>query len=150
MTFNYMLSNQINVGLNGSLMNTNVSRFSNGNIEFQNVEHIFSPKYIFSPLIRFQGSRISAQISSRHVGDSFMELGNIDSFKLPSHTVINSQVMFDLSDRISATLQLNNILNEVYYTDGAPVDLDFDGLVEGPGYRIQPPRHFYIKFGMKL
>ena len=40
-------------------------------------------------------------------------------------------------------LSLNNLFNELYFTNGAPVDVDFDGIVDGPGYMVQAPRNFF-------
>ena len=79
-----------------------------------------------------------------------MELSNQESFELPAHTVLNTQFDFAVTKSLDITLQVNNITNERYFTDGAPVDFDFDGTVEGPGFRIQPPRHFYLIATLRL
>ena len=73
-----------------------------------------------------------------------MELSNDPAFTLPSFFVLNTQ--FDLigADFWNLKVLFNNIFDKQYFTDGAPVDLDFDGLVEGPGFRIQAPRHVYL------
>lgn len=79
-----------------------------------------------------------------------MELANIPSFNLPAHTVLNAQVNVAITSNAHVNIMLNNLTDEQYFTDGAPVDLDFDGIVEGPGFRIQPPRHIYVMFTLKL
>ena len=48
-------------------------------------------------------------------------------------------------DSFELSLRVNNIFNELYFTDGAPVDFDFDGTPEEPGFRVQAPRNFLAK-----
>jgi len=72
-----------------------------------------------------------------------MELSNDSVFKLPDFFVLDSRVDFNVSETVTFSFMVNNILDELYFTDGSPVDFDFDGVVEGPGYRVQPPRNFY-------
>jgi outer membrane receptor protein involved in Fe transport len=39
---------------------------------------------------------------------------------------------------------LNNLFDKQHFTYGAPVDPDWDGIMEA-GYFVQPPRNFYGK-----
>lgn len=147
----YQPSNKLSVDLNAAYMNTNVSEFNNGSQTFTDVEHTFAPKWVFRPQVNYNISNaIGFILSGRRVSSSFMELANIPSFEVPAHTVVNAQVDVKFNKRASMSLMLNNIFDEIYFTDGAPIDLDFDGNVEGPGYRVQPPRHFYLMFTLAL
>lgn len=149
--FAYRSSEKLGFSLNGAYMTTNVSEFNSGGEVFRDVEHIFAPSLIVRPQLEFQASKaLEFILSGRYVSSSFMELANIPSFELPAHTVVNGQVNINVSESASINLQLNNLLNERYFTDGAPVDLDFDGVVEGPGFRVQPPRHLYVMFVLRL
>jgi len=144
---NYDLSNKTSIDLNAAYMTTNVSTFTSGTETFSDVEHIFAPRWVIRPQIYHDISdKVGILLSGRHVSSSFMELANIPSFEMPAHTVVNAQLDIAFTKKASMSVMLNNILDEQYFTDGAPVDLDFDGSVEGPGYRIQPPRHFYVIF----
>jgi iron complex outermembrane receptor protein len=144
-------SQKVAVLLNGAFMQTNVEIFENGQEVFKDVSHIFAPKWVIYPQINVMVSeQLGLSLSGRHVSSSFMELANISSFALPSHTVLNTSVDIAFNEKASMSLQLNNIFNQQYFTDGAPVDLDYDGIVEGPGFRIQPPRHFYLMFTLSL
>jgi len=138
---------KITLDFNAAYMNTNVSEFSNGNQTFTDVQHIFAPKLVLRPQVDFSFSdQVGLILSGRSVSASFMELANIESFELPAHTILNAQLDLDLTSKASVSIMFNNIFDELYFTDGAPVDLDFDGNVEGPGFRVQPPRHFYMIF----
>lgn len=143
----YQPNEKIAIDVNGAYMNTNVAEFNNGEQIFTDVNHIFAPQFVFRPQVDFSLSdQFGLIISGRRVSKAFMELANIDSFELPAHSVLNAQFDYALSSKSSISLMVNNILDELYFTDGAPVDLDFDGNVEGPGFRVQPPRHFYMIF----
>lgn len=79
-----------------------------------------------------------------YASESFIELSNDPGRVTPSFFVLNVQLDIDISDALSLTANPNNIFDEVYFTDGAIVDNDFDGMPEGPGHWIQPPRHCYV------
>lgn len=147
----YQSSDALGFSLNGAYMTTNVSEFNNGSETFTDVEHIFAPKLILRPQLEYKLSNtLEFILSGRYVSSSFMELANIPSFNLPAHTVLNAQVNVAITSNANMKIMLNNLTDEQYFTDGAPVDLDFDGIVEGPGFRIQPPRHIYVMFTLKL
>jgi len=137
--------------LNGAYLNTNVSEFDNGSEILNDVTHIFSPSLVIRPQIEFHLlDGVNFLLSGRYVSEAFMELGNRPNFTLPAHTVINAQLDLQVTKGFDIAIMLNNLLDETYFTDGAPVDLDFDGIVEGPGFRIQPPRHIYLKATLRL
>lgn len=143
----YQPNTKTRLKLNGALMTTNVSAFDNGGQILTDVEHIFAPKYIFRPQLDYNFSdNLGVILSGRFVGESFMELANLEDFELPAHSVFNIQGNIKITKNAKFSVMLNNIFDELYFTDGAPVDLDFDGNVEGPGYRVQPPRHVYVIF----
>ena len=149
--FNYKANSKVSLGLNAAYLDSNVDQFDNGSEIFNDVQHIFAPKWTISPQVAWRASeKWSFLFSGRHVSSSFMELANIPSFELPSHTVANLNMEYRITSRAKIDLSINNIFDQLYFTDGAPVDFDFDGLVEGPGYRVQPPRHFYVTFALDL
>ena len=146
----YKASSELSFDLNAAYLNTNVDEFDNGTEVFREVEHIFAPNWIISPAATWSPSeKFSLNLNGRYVSESFMELSNDADFGLPSYFILNSRADVQLAPKVTFSLMINNIFDELYFTDGAPVDLDFDGVVEGPGFRIQPPRNFYamLKIG---
>ena len=132
-------------GLNATYMNTNVDQFDNGTEVFNDVNHIFALEILLTPSVTWNSRNgLSLNLNGRYAGESFMELSNDPEFELPSYFVLNAQANVRVSSVISLSLFVNNIFDELYFTDGAPVDLDFDGVVEGPGFRVQPPRNYYL------
>lgn len=140
-TFNDHLSTLINA----AYMNTNIKEYNNGLEVLTDVDHIFAPDFIIQPVFKYNFTNNAfLRLSGRYLSESFTELSNNSEFVLPAHFIANVQLNFNLVDNLKASFVLNNVLNKLYFTEGAPIDLDFDGLVESIGYRAQPPRHFYI------
>ena len=145
LTLNALRERKVSLGLSAAYLFTNVSDFDAGGEVFNDVEHIFAPKWTVLPAVNWKiSNRFNWQLSGRYVSESFMELSNDPAFTLTSFFVLNTQ--FDLmgADFWNVKVLFNNIFDKQYFTDGAPVDLDFDGIVEGPGFRIQAPRHIYL------
>ena len=141
----YDASEQVKLGLNLTYMSTNIDEYVDGQTTFNDVEHIFAPNWIINPNIDISFSnRVSLNLNARYVSESFTELSNSSDFLLPSFTVMNAQLRTQLSDQLSLNLVLNNVFDALYFTEGSPIDADFDGITEEMGFRVQPPRNFYI------
>lgn len=147
----HQATDDISWTLNGAYLNTNVSEFDNGDEIFRDVTHIFSPSLVVRPQVELNlWDGVAFLVSGRYVSEAFMELGNRDTFTLPAHTVVNAQLDLRFTESLDLSIMINNLGNTRYFTDGAPVDVDFDGIVEGPGFRIQPPRHIYLIATLRL
>ena len=146
------LSKQWEVALNAAYLKTNVERFVNASSEvFNDVEHIFSPKWTVNPTLSYSPiTALKISLHGRYVSRSFMELANDTDFELEEYFVLNSHVNLEISKHVSFSLTVNNLFDELYFTEGSPVDIDFDGTIEGPGYRVQPPRNFYAQLRLRF
>jgi iron complex outermembrane receptor protein len=148
---NYAFNPKLAFNLNATYMNTTVDEFDNGTDVFRNVEHIFAPDWIISPAVIWKPvDALAFNLNGRYVSESFMELSNDPAFILPSYFILNAQLDYAFNDTFSVTFMINNITDELYFNDGAPVDVDFDGTIDGPGYRVQPPRNFYGMLRIKF
>jgi outer membrane receptor protein involved in Fe transport len=124
---------------------THVDIYTSPTGQFEDVNHIFSPEWMIRTGLSYQPAKsFRIHLNGRYVSDSFMELANNEDYIIPSFFLLNSRIRWTLNDQLDVNLFINNILDEQYFTDGAPVDLDYDGQAEGPGFRIQPPRHFHF------
>jgi iron complex outermembrane receptor protein len=148
----YSPNNQWNVNLNGAWMQTNVDRFVNGTGEvFTDVEHIFAPDWNLNASLQYAPvERIGMTLRARYLSESYMELSNDEDFRLPEVFFMDAQLDLNLSEQLRLSLFLNNIFDELYFTDGAPVDVDFDGNIDGPGFRVQPPRNAFVQLRFNL
>ena len=143
----YNISDQVKLGLNLTYMDSNIDEYVDpGTGEtFTDVEHIFAPQFLINPTVDIAISkRIKLNLNARHVSQSFTELSNNDSFVLPSFTVFNSQLNTQITDNLSLSFVLNNVFDVLYFTEGSPIDVDFDGTIDDIGFRVQPPRNFYV------
>ncbi len=141
----YSLENGLAFGLMATYMKTNIDEYDTGVEILRDVEHVFAPKTMFTPSVSWSNEKFSAGLDARIVGESFMELSNDPDFTLPAYQVLNLSLGYQLSDKFSVSGRINNLLDELYFTDGSPVDVDFDGSPEGPGYRVQAPRNFLVR-----
>ena len=147
----YRPNNKVIFGMNGTYLSSNVDMFDNGSETFQNVNHVFSPSLILTPTLSYAASnRLRLHFSGRYVSQAFIELSNDREFVLPSYARFDTRLSYRLSDHTSISCMVNNLFNSTYYNDGAPVDLDFDGSIDGPGYRIQAPRSLFIQFRIEI
>jgi len=146
------LSQKWQARLNAAYLNTNVNRFENASGQvFRDVEHIFAPEWTVSPGVRFDASdTFTFSLNGRYVSESFIELSNDPDFTLPEHFVLDGHVDVNVSESVTFSLFVNNIFDELYFNEGSPVDEDFDGTVEGPGYRVQPPLNAYGQLKLKF
>jgi iron complex outermembrane receptor protein len=141
----YLFKKKWTLNANMTFQQTNVERFVNDQgEEFLDVNHIFAPTFTFFANVTFKPlDKLNLSLSGRYVGESFMELSNDDGFVVPDFFVSDASLAWHVSSHVTVGFQVKNLFDERYFTDGAPVDLDFDGNVEGPGFRIQPPRHYF-------
>ncbi len=147
----YALNSKLSAGMNLAWMNSNIKEYNNGNIIFNDVKHVFAANWTIQPSISYSFTdNMSFRLSSRYVSESFSELSNNEEFVLPSHFVMNAQLNLSVAERLDVSVMLNNIFDNLYFTEGGPIDVDFDGVVEGMGFRIQPPRHFYLMLKYSL
>ncbi len=142
-------------GLTLSLMTTylqsNVDVFNNGFVETRNRQHVFAPNWIVQPQVSYTiKEKVTLGFNGRYLSKSYMELSNNSDYTIPESLVLNAFVNADINRSISVGLFVNNITNALYFTDGAPVDSDFDGNPEGPGYRVQAPRNVFAKVNFRF
>ena len=141
----YTFSEQISGNITATYMQSNIDEYEQNGTVYNNVEHIFVPKWIVQPSINiFPTPKVNVDLSARYMSSSFTELSNNVDYTLPSHFVFNTRLNYSLNEKLKFSLAINNVFNQLYFTEGSPIDVDFDGITDEMGYRIQPPRHFYV------
>lgn len=145
LSLNYMLNELFEFGFIGSAMSSNISDYNNGMASYFDVEHVLTPNLIIQPSFLFNLSdKMTFSSTGMYVSNSFTELSNNPDFGLSSFFVLNGQLNYTVNSQVSAQLVINNIFDNLYYTEGSPIDENFDGAFEEVGLRIQPPRNFYF------
>ena len=105
---------------------------------------IFSPEWMVNQALMLDVStHWSLRVEGRYVSESFMELTNNPAFTVPAYRVMNAQLMWKGS-RMDIRFDAYNLLDVPYYSLGNPVDIDFDGTNDEPGYLVNAGRSFLI------
>lgn len=111
---------------------------------FEDKAPILSPEWIINNDIRvFPFNNLTVNVSGKYVSESFLEFTNTPIMTLPSYFVMDAAVTYEV-DPVTFKLEVNNLGDEVYYSNGAPVDVDSDGTNEEPGYFVNAGRNFFL------
>ncbi len=143
----------LSVDGNVTFMKSEVDEFSpNGSEEvFTQVSHILSPEWMFNGRVAYRVMEVAEiSLKGRYVSDSFLELTNQENLIMPSFFVSDLHLTIWLLKTHSLSFQFNNLFDTQYFTNGAPVDQDFDGTIDGPGFLIQAPRSFMAVLRMSF
>jgi outer membrane receptor protein involved in Fe transport len=68
---------------------------------------------------------------------------------LPSFFVLDASLSYE-TERVTMKLEINNLTDDIYYSSGAPVDVDFDGVNDEPGYFVNAGRNLFLTMTYKL
>jgi outer membrane receptor protein involved in Fe transport len=127
----YKINQQVSIFGNLTLMQTGIKEYrqfveanlnefgKDTSLVFNNVQAVLSPKLLGRLGVQvtlFKGLDVS--LSSRHVGEQFVELTNNADFVLPSFTLLDAQLSYRLWKNHSFLLMVNNLTNQRYYTFG--------------------------------
>lgn len=107
-------------------------------------EAILSPNWIINQALVLDAlTRWGIRLEGRYVSESFMELTNNPSFVVPAYTLLNAQISWKGS-RFDLGMDFNNLLDAQYYSTGSPVDVDFNGSMDEPGFLANAGRNIML------
>ena len=149
--WNYLPADFLTFQGNLTYMQSQIDSFTTGaGNTFTDKTPILSPEWIVNGKVKFFPiENLTVGLSGKFVSESYLELTNDPEMVLPSYTVFDASVSYEL-DRLSLRLEIKNLENEVYYTSGAPVDTNGDGVSDEPGYFVNADRHFFFSLRYKL
>jgi iron complex outermembrane receptor protein len=111
---------------------------------YSNVSPILSPEWIYGGSLTLSPMEsLQLSINARGISESYLEISNDENLVLTGYFVSGLRLNYSLSF-IDLAFEINNVLDKSYYTNGAPVDVDYDGLIDGPGYFINAGRNYFI------
>lgn len=127
----YKINEQVSLFGNLTLMQTGIKSFrkfvdaeSGGfgkdtSLVFNNVEAVLSPNAMGRLGVQVALLKgLDVSLSTRYVGEQFVELTNNADFVLPSFTLLDAQVSYRFWKNHSLLLMVNNLTNQRYYTFG--------------------------------
>lgn len=117
---------------------------------YHHVSQSLSPSFMGNAAFTYHFRDIfEIELSGNYMSDSYLEPTNREDLKMPGYFITNARITVNFLKKHSFQCYLNNLLNKQYFTYGAPVDPDFDGITE-PGYFVQPPINFYAMLILRL
>lgn len=144
----WQLISQVSFSGNATWMTTNISEFNPGGTDevFINVKSILSPKWLVNGMLTYSPQNwIDISLSGRYMSEAFLELTNRSDLILPSFFVTDFGLDTRIRHNITASVKVHNIFDKLYFTNGAPLDTNFDGMMDSPGFIVQPPRHLFAE-----
>jgi len=121
----------------------NVTDKSTGD-SYQSVSPILTPKWVYGGSINFNPvDYLSFGFNGRGISQAYLEISNDKNMMLPAYFVSGFQADAEFW-RIKIKLQVNNLGGKPYYTKGAPVDTNYDGKADAPGYLVNAGRNYYL------
>jgi len=149
--YSYSLTQRLQLSGQASWMQASISSYYDRATDqtFENVTPILSPEWNIAQNIEWEiinGFLIGGRL--RYLSEQFMELTNSEPFVVPSSFILDSYLQYQATNNIDFQIQFNNVLDELYYTYGAPVTGP-SGQLE-PGFFVQPPRHIYATLTINL
>ncbi len=148
MEWSWQALDELSFSGNTTWMTTNIKEFTPGGSgeAFRDVESILSPNWLANGTFVYNiFENVDVSFSGRYMGEAFMDLTNNPDFILPSFFKADLGVDVRFNSTISANLRVNNIFDKRYFTNGAPLDTNFDGSFDTPGFIVNPPRHAFVE-----
>lgn len=149
--WNWQLAQDLNFFGNATWMRTGIREFTTGGETYFDKESILSPEWLANGTLLYSLNRnLDLSLTGRYMSEAFLELTNNPEMILPSFFVADIGIDARLGRHLSASVKMHNIFDELYFTNGAPLDTNFDGLTDSPGYIVQPPRHLFFELSVQF
>jgi len=117
---------------------------------YRNVSQPLSPSFMGNGAMAYNYRDIlEIEFSGNFMSESYLEPTNQEDLKMPGFFTANARFSVNFLKKHSFQLFLNNLFNEQYFTYGAPVDPDYDGISK-PGYFAHPPFNFYAMLILRM
>ena len=135
---------------NATYMQSRISEYTpeGTDITFDEITPILSPDWNVRASIEVEiVDELFIYLSTRYLSESYLELTNNPELIIPESFVADAGVRYTILEKYEIKVDLNNVFDNLYYTNGAPV-ATANGL--SPGYFVQPPRHVFATMTMRF
>jgi len=143
--FNYYMLKNLRVFGTATYMKSKIEAFTTPEgVVYESSNPVLTPEWLSNLGIAYDPvENLTFTLSGKYVGESFLELSNNPELVLPDYFVADFSINYSWRN-IKLAFEANNLSDEVYYTNGAPVDVDFDGTIDGPGYLVNSGRNYFL------
>lgn len=151
MEWAYLPISELSFTGNATFMRSEIESFTDrSGAIFENVQPILTPEFMFNQSTEYViGNGLSVGLTAQYIGESYLALDNKEDDLLPAAFVMDSFVSFAFKNA-KLKLQINNLLDETYYSSGVPVDMDFDGTNDDQGYFVNAGRNFFLNLTLNF
>jgi len=141
----YVITPGFIVSGNLTYMKSGIKDFTTSEgVSYTNTTPIFSPEWMGKLGATYELlDDLKFNVYGTYVGDSFLELTNNSEFVLPDYWLANFRVNYEWKN-LAIAFEVNNMFDEEYYTNGSPLDVDFDGTPDEPGYLVNAGRNYFL------
>ena len=144
--WSYLPNEKWEINGNAAYLQTSIDDLIIDGNAVNNNEQILSPDLILNGQLKYKPiEQLSVALSGRYLGEQFMELTNNSTFVVPSSFVTDFMVEAKVSESISVSAFVNNLLDETYFTFGTP---NFTGTEAA--FFAQPERNYFLSLNVKF
>ena len=145
MEWSYFPIQELSIQGNVAYLKSEIEAFTTEGTTYRDRVPVLSPEWIVNSSVNIYPVKdFTVRFSSNYVSESFLELTNDPAYKLPSFFVLNSSLIYQLKN-VEISLDVNNLTDKNFYSSGAPVDVDFDGTNDEPGYFVNAGRNVFFQ-----
>ena len=141
----YLPIRELTYSGNATFMKSEIESFTDeSGTNYNKVVPVLSPEVIINQQVQYLfGKGVSFGFSGYYVGESYLALTNLEEDIVPSSFVVDAMLGFAYK-QVEIKLQINNLLDNTYYSSGVPVDTDLDGVNDDQGYFVNAARNFFL------
>ncbi|MCZ4408045.1 TonB-dependent receptor [Cryomorphaceae bacterium 1068] len=136
---------------NATYMQSRISEYipTDSDETFTDITPILSPEWNVRASLEVEVIEdLFVYFSARYLSESYLELTNNSELIIPESFVADVGVRYTILKKYEIKVDLNNVFDNLYYTNGAPID-NFEGTFS-PGFFVQPPRNVFATLTMRF
>ncbi|MCB9233699.1 MAG: TonB-dependent receptor [Bacteroidia bacterium] len=113
-------------------------------LTYQNVQPLLTPPVLANAFVNYQFKKIlELEARARYQAASFLDNTNDANLVAPAYFLLDLRAVWHFYQQHSISIQLNNVLNQEYYTSGY-------AYLGSPSYFVQAPRNFFVTLHLKF
>ncbi|HLP27679.1 MAG TPA: TonB-dependent receptor [Candidatus Didemnitutus sp.] len=147
-----LISDQLWLDLNGTVMQGTVDEYRPENLGFDtvytNVRPVLTPELQANAALRFRPVEpLEIHLAARYVGESYTDLTNTPSVVIPSFTQVDARLWWNFVGKHRVGVMANNLFDAFVVTNGG------SAMAEGvlvPTYFVQATRNFVVMLDIRF
>lgn len=137
--FNYYPFNKLRVFGTATYMKSQIETFTTPEgVTYEGSNPVLTPEWLSNIGLAYEPvGNLTFTLTGSYVGESFLELSNNPELILPEYFVADFRVNYEWKNLMIA-FEVNNLSDEIYFTNGAPVS------ATEAGYFVNAGRNYFL------